>query len=398
MPKRSFRLILLLTAVAVGLVVVPASAETFLGDNSVQDQKLPDSDKVAPKEIVPDDVVTKDLTSTLPQQQEVLGYWNEKRIKAAKPTPLPLAAPQGPKATGGILEKATSKDTDGVLGSALPDQGGLPQLPGTVQGPANTETRDVGQVGKKPVKNPVVTDQVPASPTRTTTRSASAKQWTSGGAVVKTAGKVLYTMNGQDFRGSATVIQSRNKDTLITAGHVIYDGEYAENVTFVPGYDNGNKPYGTWTARALRAPKAWIQRSNSNDHSHDVGFIVLNKRDGKHISDVVGAQKIAFNAGKDRPIYAFGYPQYSPYNGETMHFCSDTASADRRTSSTTVQGIRCDMTEGASGGCWITEMRSSGVGTVVSVNAFSYKDDLDTMMGPMLGSAAKAAYDQAQRL
>jgi len=383
MVKQRFRLILLLTAVAVGLVVVPASAEGLLdGENALgdtaQDQQLPNIDEVAAT-----DVVSKDLARTLPQQQDVLDYWNSDRMQKAQPTPRQLAAPKSGETPGG------------VLGDTLSNQGGLPQLPTASQAPANTEPGEADQANEEPA----VSDQVPAAPARTTNRSASAKSWANGGVIDNSAGKLMYTMKGEDFVASATVIRSSNKDTLITAGHVIYDrGAYAQNVKFIPGYDHGNAAHGEWTGRSLQASKAWIQRSNSDDHENDVGFITLNQRsDGKSIADVTGAQQIAFNAGKGKPIYAYGYPKESPYDGESLQYCSDTAGPDRQNSSSTSQAIDCDMTPGASGGGWVTDMQSSGVGTVVSVTSFSYENALDVTLGPALGSEAKAAYDEAAR-
>ncbi len=369
MVKQRFRLILLLTAAAVGLVVVPASADTILGENDVQGQRLPSAD----------DVVTQDLARTLPQQQSVLDYWSPQRMRAATPVELPIA-------------DATA--TDGILKEVPLSQEDLPELSGTPKAPVDTESVPTGQVPGKPA---VTAPEAPTqnTPAQTTTRSAAASTWSSGGGITKNVGKVFLTLNGKDFLCSATVVNSGNRDTLITAGHCVYDeGQFASNWTFVPGYSNGSAPHGKWTARALKAPAGWTQ---NGDLKQDVGFAVLNQQNGKHIADVVGAQKIAFNARKGAPIYSFGYPHYSPYNGESLQFCSDTARPDRKNADSTGQAIDCDMTEGSSGGPWVTGMQASGMATVVSLNSFSYSDNLDVMIGPALGSEAKTAYDAAAR-
>ena len=48
-------------------------------------------------------------------------------------------------------------------------------------------------------------------------------------------------------------MRSANRDTVLTAGHCVNDGPGAfhTNWMFVPGYRDGARPYGTWTARDL---------------------------------------------------------------------------------------------------------------------------------------------------
>ncbi|MGH3546050.1 MAG: trypsin-like serine peptidase [Mycobacteriales bacterium] len=369
MLKQRFRLILLVTAVAVGLVVVPASAQTLLGGTTIQGQPIP----------TVDDVVSEDLGSSLSRQKSVLNHWTPERMRSATPVETPVADPS----------------TGGLLNNVLPSKSGLPQLPAT-PGKAPSTATDAGQDADRAVETPKPLPSAakpPVDKPETTPRSAAAKTWSSGGAVTKNVGKVFFTLGGKDLVCTAAVIDSQNRDTVITGGHCVNDGgTFARNWTFIPGYNNGNEPNGRWTARTLKALAGWTQ---NGDRNQDVGFAVLNTRDGRHIADAVGAQKIAFNTGNGAQVQAFGYPQYAPYNGKTLEFCSDTAKPDNRNSHSTSQGISCDMTEGSSGGMWAMDMQPSGIGTVVGVNSYSYSDSLDVMMSPTLGNEAKAAYDAA---
>jgi hypothetical protein len=435
MLKQRFRLITLLTAATVGLVVVPASAETFLGDNKVNGQKVPD---VA-------NVVSQNLAQSLPQQKKALDYWSPKRMKDASPLPLPVpdtkagdgllnvlpsqgengpvpklpisrnesgSNPAAPQADAPQTEAPKSATPSAKTNAALTDQlggiaplgddsplgGAAPKLPVGQGDSANTPQV---QPSTPPVRTNAgladpLGDGSPLGGDSAAPQKTNVKAWQSGGGVIKSAGKVFFHMAGKDYLASATVVNSRNRDTLITAGHVVNEGpgKFATNFIFIPAYNNGNAPFGKWTARTLKAPADWTQKGDLND---DVGFAVMNKLNGKHIADVVGQQKIAFNAGKGARVTAVGYPVYKPYDGQTLQFCVAQAKADSQNPDSTDQGILCPMPEGASGGMWAIDMQPNGIGTIVSLNSFSYSNNLDTMMGPALGSKVKSAYDAAQR-
>src|SRR5699024_9720417 len=48
--------------------------------------------------------------------------------------------------------------------------------------------------------------------------------WTTGGEVTRPTGKLFLTMNGHDFTCSASIVDSQNRSTLVTAGHCVKDG------------------------------------------------------------------------------------------------------------------------------------------------------------------------------
>ena len=72
---------------------------------------------------------------------------------------------------------------------------------------------------------------------------------------VKHIGKVFFTLGGANYVCSANSVSSRNKSTVSTAGHCVFDGPgaVATKFIFVPAYVNGPAPYGKWTANALYA-------------------------------------------------------------------------------------------------------------------------------------------------
>lgn len=66
-------------------------------------------------------------------------------------------------------------------------------------------------------------------------------------------GKVFFTVGGTDYVCSGTATTSANRDVVTTAGHCLNEGpgSYATNFAFVPAYDNGARPHGTWVAESL---------------------------------------------------------------------------------------------------------------------------------------------------
>ncbi|GAA1436890.1 trypsin-like serine peptidase [Nocardiopsis tropica] len=228
------------------------------------------------------------------------------------------------------------------------------------------------------------------------------ERWTAGGLVTKTTGKVYLTMDGRDFTCSASVVDSANKSTVVTAGHCAKDGKgsWARNWTFVPGHDAGKDPYGRFTARDMLVAPQW---SREADDSYDFAMVVLNKSGGTAVQDEVGSQRISFGswtADKVRDgvqVYTFGYPSASPFDGQDLHYCSGRTRPD--TGGTTANGVRCSMTQGSSGGPWFTGFdTSTGRGTISSVVSFKYANDRSTQYGPRLGAEARKLYDHAAGL
>ncbi|MBH1938780.1 peptidase [Streptomyces sp. AV19] len=217
--------------------------------------------------------------------------------------------------------------------------------------------------------------------------------WTGGGAVVKTSGRVFFTMQGRNASCSGDAVTSGNGSTVITAGHCVkYQGNWHTNWTFVPGYHDGQTPYGTWAATKTLSTPQWTA---SEDMNNDIGAAVVAPLDGKKLTDVVGGQGLDFNGAYGRAMYAFGFPAASPYDGSKLVHCSGTSTKDFLL--TKDHGLGCNMTGGSSGGPWFTSFdEKTGTGLQASVNSFGYTFLPNTMFGPYFGDEAKKLYDQAQ--
>lgn len=313
--------------------------------------------RVAPRT----EILEHTAARTSADQRRVLGYWTPQRMAGALPIDL--------------LGTVTK---DGGLLSGLTNQSGLAAAPGLTGGAAKV-----------------------ATPRRQSARpqaSTSGSRWATGGAVARTTGRVFLTIGGVDFVCSAGTVKSANRDVVVTAGHCVKDGTgaWADNWTFVPGYEaGGGKPFGSYTARRMFVAGPWSREAND---SYDVGMVALNpSASGRHVSDVVGAQNIAFNASRGTQTYGFGFPADPPYDGEQLVYCSGRVKQDPY-GQTRDQGLGCDMTAGSSGGPWLSGFDpATGQGAVTSVSSFKYSDDQRTMWGPYFGDSVKALFSTAER-
>jgi V8-like Glu-specific endopeptidase len=217
--------------------------------------------------------------------------------------------------------------------------------------------------------------------------------WSGGGDVVKTSGRVFFTMGDRQASCSGDAVTSDNGSTVITAGHCVkYQGNWHTNWVFVPGYHDGEAPYGKWSADKTMSTPQW---EASEDMNFDVGAAVVKPLDGKKLTDVVGGQGLSFNAPYNTTMYSFGFPAADPYDGEKLIYCSGTSFQDFLL--TKDHGLSCNMTGGSSGGPWFTEFdEGSGTGLQASVNSFGYTFLPDTMFGPYFGEDAKKLYETAQ--
>jgi V8-like Glu-specific endopeptidase len=230
-----------------------------------------------------------------------------------------------------------------------------------------------------------------AAPASTTNGS----HWGSGGSVTRTTGRVFLTMKGADFVCSASAVRSANRDVVVTAGHCVKDGAgpWAENWTFVPGYQGGRQPYGSFSARRMFVPGPW---SRGGDDDYDVGMVAVTHHGAQRLTDLVGGQEIGFFPKRGVRTYGFGFPADPPYDGEHLLYCAGAVHGDPQ-GQTQDQGLRCDLTAGASGGPWLTDFDpATGRGTLTSVSSFKYSNDRGTMYGPYFSTATKDLFRLAE--
>ncbi|MEV0405847.1 trypsin-like peptidase domain-containing protein [Actinoallomurus sp. NPDC050550] len=335
------------------------------------------------------------------KRSAILRYWTVRRmLRAVTPPERPRHRP--PAGPPPVNPLATA-DVGSPVGSPLGPAGRRAVAPAVPRAhatdtpvPYATGTRDRRTTDTPGRQGAATTDrQAIDAAGGHTVHGAPGSPWISSGAVRVTTGKVFFTINGGDYVCSAGTIAGANRDLVVTAGHCVQDaaGAWARNWLYVPGYDQGRRPYGAFTARHLFVPAAW---SGRHDENSDVAIVALAAAGGRHVTDVVGAQTVAFDQPRGAVVYGFGYPTGGHYDGERLAYCSGRTYPDRHRL-TQDQGLRCDMSEGASGGPWLAGFDLvTGRGVVTSVNSFKYSDDPATMYGPYFDAAVRRVYEQAQ--
>ena len=227
---------------------------------------------------------------------------------------------------------------------------------------------------------------------------AAGALWHGGGAVARTTGKVFFTLSGHDYVCSGSTVASANADVVVTAAHCVKNGTgaWASNWTFVPGYANGNEPYGSFSASRFFLARQWTTQA---DNDYDVAFVRVNPaREGGRkvpVVDAAGGQGIAFGGAPAR-VTALGYPADPPYSGGRLYYCRGQTSPDPY-HETDDSGLRCAMTAGSSGGPWLDGFRpAAGTGTIAAVSSFKYSTNARILYGTPLGAVAQSLYQAAE--
>jgi V8-like Glu-specific endopeptidase len=168
---------------------------------------------------------------------------------------------------------------------------------------------------------------------------------------VPTIGALFFRNGSGDHYCTASVIDSRRRNLLITAAHCIHGGKgrgYASQVAFVPRYDGGRRPYGIWTAKMLIVKWGWIHYS---DPDLDFGFVAVNPQHGHEIANVVGSNRLASDQGFGHTVNVAGYPAGKDH----AIYCRGTAKKQAR------YQLRFDcagFTGGTSGSPWLLSYNS----------------------------------------
>lgn len=210
-----------------------------------------------------------------------------------------------------------------------------------------------------------------------------------------TNGKVFAEIPGEGlFTCSASVVHGKNASTIFTAGHCVKEprGSFVSALSFVPAYDRGSEPFGSWSAKAVGVKRAWARKGNRN---YDYAAVALRRNELGRVEDVVGSQGFAFNVKPKKKDYrAVGYP-INKFQTEVMWECLDRfARRDptKKRKGPRPIGIGCDMVQGSSGGGWTLP------GTYLnSVTSFGYKGLRNGLFGPYFDKAAEKLRKAAGR-
>jgi V8-like Glu-specific endopeptidase len=184
----------------------------------------------------------------------------------------------------------------------------------------------------------------------------------------------LYTCSG-------TALNTPSRSIVLTAGHcVIESGSEGRQISFVPAYDHGRRPFGTFVAEAVYVMPQWRRRENPD---FDVAALKVKPNAFGKLTDVVGARGYATSKPRRSPFQIFGYPAAGA-GGEELRSCrAHGLGLDRftyRFSGPPTMPASCDMAAGSSGGAWLF-----GGEYVSGVTSYSYKGRPTQLFSPYFG-------------
>ncbi|WP_261801811.1 trypsin-like serine protease [Streptomyces sp. ISID311] len=174
-------------------------------------------------------------------------------------------------------------------------------------------------------------------------------------------GAVFEKDDSGDHFCTASVVQSPGRNMLITAAHCAYDidaGSTVDDLVFAPDYRDGDEPTGLWKVKKVIVDDRWAK---SQDEDLDVAFLVLDKKSGKEIQDVLGGNTLGIDRGFDNDVKITGYPT----SRNTPISCQNRTTKF----SDTQLRIQCtDFEGGTSGSPWLADYDpKSHTGTVIGV-------------------------------
>lgn len=202
----------------------------------------------------------------------------------------------------------------------------------------------------------------------------------------------LFPAGGKHFC-TASVVHSPAGDLAVTAAHCV--SSHGSPMVFVPGFHDGQAPYGTWQVTRAYTDPAW---QASQDPDDDVAFLQLSlAAGGVPIENVTGSENLATSDGPDtdagtpKLVQVIGYPQ----DTDQPVWCVNWT----RSLSATQREFDCGgYRNGTSGGPFLTDVDpQSGQGTVIGViGGYQQGGDTDAVsyaavFGPNVASLYEVA-------
>jgi V8-like Glu-specific endopeptidase len=198
----------------------------------------------------------------------------------------------------------------------------------------------------------------------------------------RTNGKIIATDSRTGkYTCSGTALNTPSRSIVLTAGHcVIEKGSEGRQISFVPAYDHGRRPFGTFHVKSVYVMRQWRRHENP-----DFDLAALRVRPNKlgALTDVVGARGYSTSRSRLAAFQIFGYPA-ARAGGEELRSCqAHGLGLDRLTfrfGGPPTVPASCDMAAGSSGGAWLFD------GEFVSgVTSYSYQGRPTQLFTPYFG-------------
>ncbi|HSR94884.1 MAG TPA: trypsin-like serine protease [Solirubrobacterales bacterium] len=213
-------------------------------------------------------------------------------------------------------------------------------------------------------------------------RASSIRVLNSAEDGTRTNGKILGVdpVEGP-YSCSGTALNTPSRSIVLTAGHcVIEKGSEGRRISFVPAYDHGSRPFGTFRAQSVFVMPQWRQSENPD---FDVAALRVRPNALGALTDVVGGRGFATSKSRLGAFQIFGYPA-AWAGGEELRSCrAHGLGIDRLTDvfgGPPTMPASCDMAAGSSGGAWLFDGD-----TVSGVTSYSYQGRPTQLFSPYFG-------------
>lgn len=128
---------------------------------------------------------------------------------------------------------------------------------------------------------------------------------------VRQVGALYASSRATQHGCTASVVDSRDGNTLITAAHCVVGS--GAGMVFAPGQHGSGTPYGRWVVTAAYLEPAWVERQ---DPHTDVAFLTVAPRKinghSTEIEQVTGAYELGSTAVRGQRVTITGYPAGGP--------------------------------------------------------------------------------------
>jgi V8-like Glu-specific endopeptidase len=202
------------------------------------------------------------------------------------------------------------------------------------------------------------------------------------GAATARVGAVFRSWPSGGHFCTGSVVRSTGHDLVVTAAHCLDGGT---GLVFVPGYRDGEAPYGVWRIEKAYIPGGWD--GGDRDEDSDVAFARVERQGGRGVQDLVGGNVFApHRATGATAVTVTGYPK----SRQSPVTCTNKPTAHNATQ----QRIACPgFTGGTSGSPWV-----NGDGQVVGVLGGHEEGGAtdDVSYSVVLGGEAARLYRAAQ--
>jgi V8-like Glu-specific endopeptidase len=178
---------------------------------------------------------------------------------------------------------------------------------------------------------------------------------------VRTVGRLFYTINGEGYNCTASVIKP---GLVLTSGHCVHSGNNAgsgwySNFEFIPGYrkvgSEITKPYGSWTNWLnTYTTNKWYAGGGVFPNAGDWALVVFDvDSTGKHLGDYTGWLGYGTDLSIGRHLTVLGYPGNLDAGGQLHRV--DAMGTDYGSLNNVSYGS--DMQGGSSGGPLVMNWR-----------------------------------------